>query len=203
MDDNDMFKIILLGDSMVGKTSLFFQYTENFFPESFMSTIGVEYKLKIIKINNVNYTFQIWDTAGQERFRSISRNFLKEADGVIFVYDITEKKTFQSIKDWIKLQEESSELGCKKIIVGNKCDLEDQRKVAKKNMTELCQQLNLYGEETSAKNGKNVDTIFEKLANLIVEDKQKNENKKDSKKKKGHIKITNSKDDPKKKKSCC
>ena len=203
MDDNIMFKIILLGDSMVGKTSLLLQYSENFFPESFMSTIGVEYKMKKITINNVDYTLQIWDTAGQERYKSISKNFLKEADGVIFVYDITEKKSFQSIKDWIQLQEESSELGCKKIIIGNKCDLEEKRKVGKEKMKELCNQLNLYGEETSAKDGTNVDKIFEKIANLIVEDKQKNQNKKDSKKKKGHIKITNSKDDPKKKKSFC
>ena len=177
MEEKNKLKIIIIGDSQVGKTSLLFQYTENFYPENFISTVGIEYKLKEIKINEVNYTLQIWDTAGQERFKSLSRSFMNEADGVLFVYDITNKKTFQSIKDWIKIQEDTSEIGNKKIIVGNKSDLEDKREISKEKLKNLCEQLNVYGEETSAKTGENVSEIFEKLAQLIVEDKTRNKTK--------------------------
>ena len=197
MEEKNKLKIIIIGDSQVGKTSLLFQYTENFYPENFISTVGIEYKLKEIKINEVNYTLQIWDTAGQERFKSLSRSFMNEADGVLFVYDITNKKTFQSIKDWIKIQEDASEIGNKKIIVGNKSDLEDKREISKEKLKNLCEQLNVYGEETSAKTGENVSEIFEKLAQLIVEDKTRNKTKTKNNVK---LKVSDSNDKTKKKK---
>ena len=197
MEEKNKLKIIIIGDSQVGKTSLLFQYTENFYPENFISTVGIEYKLKEIKINEVNYTLQIWDTAGQERFKSLSRSFMNEADGVLFVYDITNKKTFQSIKDWIKIQEDTSEIGNKKIIVGNKSDLEDKREISKEKLKNLCEQLNVYGEETSAKTGENVSEIFEKLAQLIVEDKTRNKTKTKNNVK---LKVSDSNDKTKKKK---
>ena len=95
-------KILLIGDSQVGKTSLLLKYTEHIFPEEHITTIGVEYKDKFVIKDNYNIRLQIWDTAGQERFRSITKNIYRNAHGVLFVYDITNKESFLNIKNWIK-----------------------------------------------------------------------------------------------------
>ena len=95
-------KILILGDCAVGKTSLLLRYTDDNFSESHISTIGVEYKIKSINVNGKTIKLQIWDTSGQERFRSITKNFFRNADGVLFVYDITNKETFSNIKMWLQ-----------------------------------------------------------------------------------------------------
>ena len=123
------FKILVLGDSNVGKTSLLLSYVDNFFPESHIATIGVEYKLKSITVKNIDVKLQLWDTSGQERFRSITSNFLRNADGIIFVYDITNKKSFDGLKGWIR-DAENVGGGFEKIIIGNKSDLEGKRQVS-------------------------------------------------------------------------
>ena len=123
-----ILKVIVLGSSQVGKTSLMLQYTEGFFPEGSVSTIGLDYKTKKIRINDVDFSLQIIDTAGQERFRSISKSIMNSVDGIVFLYDITDKKTFGNIKNWIKLAEESSNNDFKKIIVGNKIELEKKKR---------------------------------------------------------------------------
>ena len=167
-------KILILGDSSVGKTSLLLKYTDGYFPTVYVATIGVEYKLKKIKINNVDINLQIWDTAGQERFRSITQSFMKGADGILYVYDITQKKTFDDLKTWISQSEESAE-GFKKIIVGNKIDLEDERAVTKEKLQKFCDEKKIQGIEVSAKIGKNLSECFEALAKLIVGEKTEDE----------------------------
>ena len=118
-------KILILGDSSVGKTTLLLKYVDGYFPTIYVATIGVEYKVKKININGININLQIWDTAGQERFRGITKNFLKGADGIIYTYDITNKSSFDSLKNWIMTAEETVE-GFKKIIIGNKIDLKER-----------------------------------------------------------------------------
>ena len=93
-------KLLIIGDSNVGKTSMLLNYTDNYFPESHLATIGVEYKVKEIKTDKYNIALQIWDTAGQERFRSITKSFFRNTNGILFVYDITSRRSFQSVKDW-------------------------------------------------------------------------------------------------------
>ena len=93
-------KLLLIGDSSVGKTSLLLRYTDNSFSDKYIATIGVEFKSKDITLNNNTYKIHIWDTAGQERYKSITKNFFKHAEGIIFVYDITNKKSFIEIKDF-------------------------------------------------------------------------------------------------------
>ena len=174
-DHNEInLKILILGDSSVGKTSLLLKYADGYFPTIYVATIGVEYKIKQININGLDINLQIWDTAGQERFRSITRNFMKGADGIMYVYDITQKSSFDNIKNWIRDSEESTE-GFQKIIVGNKCDLELDRSVSKELLQKLCDDRKLKYIEASAKLGTNVSEAFECLAKMIVGDKSNEE----------------------------
>ena len=174
-ENNDInLKILVLGDSAVGKTSLLLKYADGYFPTIYVATIGVEYKIKQININGLDINLQIWDTAGQERFRSITKNFMKGADGIMYVYDITEKGSFDNLKNWIRQSEESTE-GFKKIIVGNKSDLEIDRKVPKEYLQKFCDDKKLKGVEVSAKLGTNVSDAFECLAKMIIADKSKEE----------------------------
>lgn len=174
-ENNDInLKILILGDSSVGKTSLLLQYSDGYFPTVYVATIGVEYKLKTLKINGIDINLQIWDTAGQERFKSITKNFIKDSDGILFVYDITQKKTFDNLKTWIRLSEDSTE-GFEKIIVGNKIDLENERNVSREIVKKFCEDKKIREFEISAKIGTNVDDVFETLAKLIVGDKSKEE----------------------------
>ena len=168
-------KILILGDSAVGKTCLLLQYIDGYFPETYISTIGVEYKIKTINKNNTKISLEIWDTCGQERFKSLSKSFMKGADGIIFQYDISDKKTFDHIKNWIN-DAESENTGFKKIIVGNKIDLpEEKRKVKKETLEKFCDDKKLKGIEVSAKNGDNVENTFNMLTELIVGNMTKEE----------------------------
>jgi Ras-related protein Rab-1A len=151
------FGILILGDTNVGKTSLLLNYTDNYYVGSHVATVGIDFKFKTIKVKDMDVKLQIWDTSGQERFRSLAKNYLKKADGIIFVYDITDKKTFEGVKDWIK--EAESQGIYKQILVGNKCDLE--RKVSKERIENFKKKNNLNIKfnyfETSALTGDGID----------------------------------------------
>ena len=166
------FKILVLGDSNVGKTSLLLSYVDNFFPESHIATIGVEYKLKSITVKNIDVKLQLWDTSGQERFRSITSNFLRNADGIIFVYDITNKKSFDGLKSWIR-DAENVGGGFEKIIIGNKSDLEGKRQVSLEVLEKYGEKKKMRFFETSAKMDVNVKQSFDTIASLIVGNKTK------------------------------
>ena len=198
-------KFLILGDSAVGKTSMLLKYTENFFPESHLATIGIEFKTKEIKFNNYSIHLKIWDTAGQERFRAITKSYFRGANGVIFMYDITKKETFKNVKDWIK-DSENNNFGFEKILVGNKIDLEQNREVDLKDAEEWAGQKNINVLEISAKNGTNVEKCFNELIRLILGNKSKeeilekfgiNSQKEENKLNKGNNNAKN------KKKKCC
>ena len=205
-DENEeiTLKILILGDSSVGKTSLLLKYVEGYFPLIYVATIGVEYKVKTININGNDINLHIWDTAGQERFRSITQNFMKGADGIIYVYDITQKNSFHNLKTWIKESEQATE-GFKKIIVGNKRDLENDRAVDKEFFKNFCDTNGLTGLEISAKTGINVSECFEILAKSIIGDKTKDEllmTYTERARERG-LSIQKKKDKKSKKKKCC
>ena len=196
-------KILILGDSSVGKTSLLLKYADGYFPTIYVATIGVEYKIKKININGADINLQIWDTAGQERFRSITKNFMKGADGIMYVYDITQKSSFDNLKSWIRSSEESTE-GFKKLIAGNKSDLEIDRVVQKESLTKYCEDKNIKGLEVSAKTGSKVNEAFETLARLIVGKMSKEEIiKKYSEVARDRGLSINDKENKKEKKKCC
>jgi small GTP-binding protein len=170
-----MFKILLLGDSGVGKSSLLLRYTKHEFNVDMRSTIGVEFALKYLKIDNFQLKVQIWDTAGMERYRSITSAYYKGAKGVIIVYDICREKSFENVDKWIEDFKSKADEDAVILLIGNKNDLDDKREVNKEE-AELKAQKNKFAYmETSAKDNNNVDKAFETLFKEIVKNyKDKN-----------------------------
>ena len=197
-------KLLIIGDSAVGKTSMLLKYTDNFFPESHLATIGVEFKTKEVEYNGYNIELQVWDTAGQERFKSITKSFFRNANGIIFVYDITQKNTFKNVKDWIK-DSEVNDFGFQRILVGNKIDLQNKRQISLEDAKEWADKKNMEVIETSAKTGANIDKAVLKLIELILQNKTNDEimNKFGVTEKKNTEKLNNKDNKTKKSKKCC
>ena len=160
-------KFLTLGDSMVGKTSIVLRFVDNIFFDQTKSTIGADFKTKIIKFGNKYIKIKVWDTAGQERFRTITRQYYKNAEGMILIFDVTEKKTFDQVGDWVTSIMENKQKDAKVILVGNKIDCEE-RVITKEQGEELAQKYQLPYYETSASTGQNVQKIFEALAEEIL-----------------------------------
>ena len=196
-------KILLIGDTQVGKTSLLLNYTDHIFPEEHIATIGVEYKDKFIIKDNYNIRLQIWDTAGQERFHSITKNIYRNANGVLFVYDITNQESFNNIKNWIKdLQNVGKDI--KGVIIGNKIDLEKNRIITKEDLEEIAKKYEMPFLETSVKNNININEAFE----LIIDELLKNKDVKEiveqySRKTRSDLSISTKKIESKNKKGGC
>ena len=163
-EDYRLYKILLLGDCAVGKSCLLLRYCENSFQESHLATIGLDFRLKTITLeNNRKIRIQIWDTAGEDRFRSITRNYYKGAHGIVLIYDVTDQQIFQHIKDWVdKIKEESKE-GVIIYLVGNKIDLIDKRIITNADGKKLSEEIKIKYYETSAKDSIGVNEVFENL----------------------------------------
>ena len=163
-----LYKILLLGDWAVGKTCFLMRYTENTFTEMHLTTVGLDYKLKTVKLDNdKTVKVQIWDTAGQERYKTITKSYIKGANGIILIYDITKEKTFEGIKNWVKQIKETVSSRVCVALVGNKIDQEKDRKVPKEEGEKLSQELNYPFYESSAKEGINIDECFDNLVKQI------------------------------------
>ena len=166
-----IFKLLLVGNASVGKTSLFFRFINNKFLNSYSSTIGVDFQTKIYEHKGYKIKLQIWDTAGQERFHSITSNYFHGADGILFIYDITNINSFEGVKDWIK-ESEDYDNNIQKILLGNKCDLIDSREVQKEEAALFCKEKKMDFYETSAKENINLDEAFKKIVELIFKAKK-------------------------------
>ena len=164
-----------------GKSNLLLRYVKNDFSSEMKSTVGVEFGSKILKILGINVKVQIWDTAGQERYRSVTSSYYKGSKGVLIVYDISNYNSFESVDRWINEFRMKSEENSAIILVGNKNDIEEERKVTKEEGEEKAKKYNLGFFETSAKEGKNVDEafkcLFEKVVENYIKKKEKNEKK--------------------------
>lgn len=167
-------KLLLVGNSNVGKTSIILQYIDNFFPKGHLSTIGVEFKVKTFEYRSFKIDLQIWDTSGQERFHSITNNFFRNADCIFFVYDITNYKSFEDAKIWIK---EAEEIGnfFQKMLIGNKCDLVEKREVSEEELNNYSKENNIISLEMSAKEKNNLNEAFNEMIKLIFKDKSDEE----------------------------
>ncbi len=163
-----LFKIIVIGDSCVGKSSILLRFTDNDFTESFISTIGIDFKIKTINIDNKIIKLQIWDTAGQERFKTITSSYYRGANGIIIVYDVTNRKSYTNIIKWLGEIEKYTRNDTITLIVGNKCDLESTRVVEYKEAYEFANQFCIPYTETSAKTSINITNVFTTMSSEIT-----------------------------------
>lgn len=165
-----LFKIIIVGDSGVGKSSLLLRFADDDYHENFFPTIGVDFKLKTIHHEDKSIKLNIWDTAGQERFQTICCSYYKGADGILIVYDVTDRQSFKSVEKWFSQVDELSVKDSKKILIGNKADRESMRMVSYEEGKAVADKLGMEFIETSAKTGYEVNEAFSKLAvNLMKE----------------------------------
>ena len=164
-----LLKYIIIGDSAVGKSNLLLRYVHDKFNEDYQATIGVEFGAKNLEINNEKYRIQIWDTAGQENFKSITRAYYKNSVCAIIVYDITNRESFNNINTWIDDCKSQSPKTVFFVLVGNKIDLENERKVDYNEGLNFAKENQMFFFECSAKTGKNVEDIFYKSAEHIAE----------------------------------
>ena len=211
-EEYDMiFKVVLIGDSGVGKTNILSRYVRDDFSIETKSTVGVEFGSKVLKVNNTSIKIQIWDTAGQEQYKSITKAYYKGARGAFVVYDITRKETFSSVEKWVDELKNNGDEGVCIILLGNKCDLEDQRQVSTEEAMRKSELYKIALCETSAMQAVNIDKAF----TIMVEEIMKQIGKKDednaniigSNDKNGIILDPNSEKgkitDSKSKKKCC
>uniref|UniRef100_A0A0N4Z015 Ras-related protein Rab-3 n=1 Tax=Parastrongyloides trichosuri TaxID=131310 RepID=A0A0N4Z015_PARTI len=162
-----MFKLLIIGNSSVGKTSFLFRYCDDSFTSAFVSTVGIDFKVKQVVKGDKKVKLQIWDTAGQERYRTITTAYYRGAMGFILMYDITNEESFNSVQDWCTQIKTYSWENAQVVLVGNKCDMEMERVVSTERGRQLADQLGLEFFETSAKTSQNVKNVFDKLVEII------------------------------------
>ena len=169
MNDDCVYKVLLLGDSTVGKTCFLLRYCDKTFQEAHLSTIGLDYRLKTMQLKNgKNIKLQIWDTAGQDRFRAITKNYYKGANGIILIYDVTNLQSYENVKNWISQIREEANPNVVIYLAGNKVDVSEQDKLVKtEDGKKTADEYKLPFYETSAKNGVNINEIFEDLVEVI------------------------------------
>uniref|UniRef100_A0A7S4EW41 Uncharacterized protein n=1 Tax=Chrysotila carterae TaxID=13221 RepID=A0A7S4EW41_CHRCT len=159
-----LFKLLLIGDSGVGKSCLLLRFADDSYTESYISTIGVDFKIRTIQLDGKTIKLQIWDTAGQERFRTITSSYYRGAHGIIVVYDVTETESFNNIKQWLHEIDRYACEGVNRLLVGNKCDLTTKRQVEYDTAKEFADSLSVPFMETSAKSATNVEQAFVTMA---------------------------------------
>jgi len=159
-----LFKLLLIGDSGVGKSCLLLRFADDTYTESYISTIGVDFKIRTIELDGKTIKLQIWDTAGQERFRTITSSYYRGAHGIIVVYDVTDQESFNNVKQWLQEIDRYACENVNKLLVGNKCDLTTKKVVDYTSAKEYADQLGIPFLETSAKNATNVEQAFMTMA---------------------------------------
>lgn len=166
-DYDYLFKLLLIGDSGVGKSCLLLRFADDTYTESYISTIGVDFKIRTIELEGKTVKLQIWDTAGQERFRTITSSYYRGAHGIIVVYDVTDEATFANVKQWLQEIERYACEGVNKLLVGNKADLASSKVVDFETAKKFADELGIPVLETSAKDATNVEQAFLTMAQQI------------------------------------
>lgn len=166
-DYDHLFKLVLIGDSGVGKSCLLLRFANAKFSETYISTIGVDFRFKTVKVDGKTIKLQIWDTAGQGRFRTITSSYYRGADGIILVYDITHRESFDHVSDWLEEITKHASEACCKLIVGNKSDAPG-RAVTTDEARVKADELHIPFLETSAKASTNVEEAFLTMAATLL-----------------------------------
>lgn len=167
-----LFKLLMIGDAGVGKSSMLLRFTDDSFDEHIQSTIGVDFKVKHLDVSNKRIKLTIWDTAGQERFRTLTSSYYRGAQGVVMVYDVTRRDTFENLEQWlkeVKLYSPNNGEGVVKVLVGNKVDLKENRKVAREEAEAWARSQGMLFLEASAKTRTGIKQTFLETVQKIVE----------------------------------
>jgi len=173
MKDYDfLFKLVLIGDSGVGKSCLLLRFADDNFTDSYISTIGVDFRFRTINIQDKTVKLQIWDTAGQERFRTITSAYYRGADGIIMVYDVTSSESFDHVEEWLSEVDRYANENTSKLLVGNKADLIEEKVVPEEDAQGFADKIGISFLETSAKTATNVDTAFLTMAKELIKNKE-------------------------------
>jgi len=159
-----VLKVLVIGDTGVGKSCLLLRFADDAFTPSFMPTIGIDFRIKEMELEGQTVKLQVWDTAGQDRFRSITNAYYRGAHGVMLVYDVTDSKSFHNVKNWMHNLDEHASGAVNRILVANKSDMVDKRVIEPDRGRALAEQYGVKFFETSAKTGTEVDSAFEGLA---------------------------------------
>ena len=197
-----IFKVLLLGNSNVGKSSLFLRFVDDIWNDTFVPTIGVDFKIKTFDIDEKRIKMQIWDTAGQERFKNIIASYYRGAHGILLIYDVTDKDSFKNLSNWLIEIEKNSSKNVLKVLIGNKTDLEDKRVISYNQGKEFADSYGLKYIETSAKKNLNVNEAFSTLGRELM---QASEDKKIIKQRQNKkISVAKMEDlNPEKRRGCC
>lgn len=164
-----IMKLLLVGDSGVGKSCLLLRFVEDKFNPSFITTIGIDFKIRTIESKGKKIKLQVWDTAGQERFRTITTAYYRGAMGIVLIYDVTDARTFENVENWFQTVTQHANDDAQIFLVGNKSDDVEKRQVSREQGQQLAQKLNIPFLEASAKTNDNVESIFYELAGSIQE----------------------------------
>jgi len=181
-DYDYLFKLVLIGDSGVGKSCLLLRFADDNFTDSYISTIGVDFRFRTITIDKKTVKLQIWDTAGQERFRTITSAYYRGADGIIMVYDVTSSESFDHVEEWLSEVDRYANENTSKLLVGNKADLIEDKQVSEETAQRFADKLSIPFIETSAKTATNVDAAFLTMAKELIKMRSKIKGPEDGKK---------------------
>ena len=162
-------RLVLIGNQAVGKSSFISKFVDDAFTLDLMSTIGIDFKTKTISIKNRSVELNVWDTAGQERFWSVTPAYCRNADGIILVYDTTNLKSFEAINFWLEKIEQYAPTDVDIMLIGNKCDLKEERVVTRDIGTEVARRIKAPFFEVSAQTGENIEKAFETFSRTILE----------------------------------
>jgi small GTP-binding protein len=205
MKENEEYtKIIIIGEQAVGKSSLIMRYVDSDFDLNMIGTAGVDFRKKQINIEGKDINLMIFDTAGQQRFRAITKNFYRECQGVLLVYDVSDATSFANLKEWLASIKQHADEGVEILLVGNKIDL--PRQVQADEGKQFSKESNVPLVETSAKTGQGVEKSFETLIRNIINNHNEKLKKSEKEKENSNIKVNIEEDDSKKKKKaggCC
>ncbi|XP_062501873.1 uncharacterized protein LOC134178975 [Corticium candelabrum] len=169
------FKLLMIGDGAVGKTSLVSRFVDDSFAPSYTSTIGIDYKFKLIELGGFKVKLQIWDTAGQERFRTLTSAYYRGAQGIALTYDMTRPDSFKSVSYWMASVDEYAPPGCIKILIANKADLYPDREVSMQEGRDQAQHYDMKYFEVSAKTGEGVTDAFMSIAQQVKDNAARHE----------------------------
>lgn len=166
-DYDYLFKVLIIGNSGVGKSCLLLRFAEDMFSDNYISTIGVDFKIRKLELDGKSIKLQIWDTAGQERFRTITKSYYRGSNGIVVVYDITDRESFEQVQHWMSEIDAHASADVCRLLVGNKADLEDKRAVSREEGETLARQFGIPFLETSAKQALNVENMFTTMAQAM------------------------------------